>query len=67
MGLSDLIKEKKSVLKLNEHYEISFRSMKNYSDDTFMGKLRSIEFSDYSSHTCANHPYQDFVTKFLSS
>ena len=49
----------------NYHYEISFRSMKNYSDKTFVDKLRSIKFTDYSNHTCVNHAYQDFVTKFL--
>ena len=41
--------------------------MKNYSDETFVDKLRSIKFPDYSNHTCVNHAYQDFVTKFLSA
>ena len=54
-------------MKLNDHYEISFRSMKNYSDETFVDKLKSIKFPDYSNHTCVNHSYQDFVTKFLSA
>ena len=49
-------------LKLNEHYEISFRYIKNYSDETFVDKLRSVKFPDYSNHTC--DIYQDFVTKF---
>ena len=47
--------------------EILFSSMKNYSDEIFMDKLRSIEFSDYWNHICVNHLYQDFFTKFLSA
>ena len=69
MGLSDhelvCCSRNMSILKLNEHYEISFRSMKNYSDEIFVDKLRSIKFPDYSDHTCVNHAYQDFITKFL--
>ena len=41
--------------------------MKNYSDQIFADKLRSIKFPDYSNHTCLNNAYQDFVTKFLSA
>ena len=63
MGLSD----QEKLLKLNEHREISFRSMKNYSDEIFVDKLRSIKFPEYSNHTCVNDAYQDFVTKFLSA
>ena len=59
MGLSDhelvYCSRKSSFLKLNEYYEISFRSMKNYSDEIFVDKLRSIKFPDYSNHTCVNH------------
>ena len=53
-------------MKLNEHYEISFRSMKNYLDEIFMDKLRSIKFPDCSKHICVNDAHQDFVTQFLS-
>ena len=71
MGLSDhepiYCSIKTPLLKLNKHYEISFRSIKNYSDETFVDKLRSIKFPDYSNHSCVNHAYQDFVTKFLSA
>ena len=56
-----------SLLKLNEHYEISFRSLINYSDEIFVDKLRLLKFPYYSKHTCVNHIYQDFVTKFLSA
>ena len=51
MGLSDhefvYCLRKTSLLKLNEHYEISFWSMKNYSDEIFVDKLRSIKFPHY--------------------
>ena len=71
MGLPDhelvYCSRKTSLWKLNEHYKISFRSMKNYSDEIFMDKLRSIKFPDYPNHTCVNHAYQDFITKFLSA
>ena len=40
--------------------------MKNHSDEIFVDKLRSIKFPDHSNHTCVNHAYQDFVTKFFS-
>ena len=71
MGLSDhelvYCSRKTSLLKLNEHHQILFRSMKSYSDEIFVDKLRSIKFPDYSNHTCMNHAYQDFNTKFLSA
>ena len=50
-------------MKLNEHYKISFRSMKNDSDEIFEDKLRTIK--QYSNHTCGNNAYQEFVTKFF--
>ena len=50
MGLSDheliCCSKKVSLIKLNEPYEISFRSMKNYSDEIIMYKSRSIKFPD---------------------
>ena len=62
---------KASLLKINEYYEISFRPMKNYSDETFVDKLRSTIFPDYSNHfpntQTVNPAYQDLVTKFLSA
>ena len=77
IGLSDqeivYCSRKTLLLKLNEQIsmnwlnEILFSSMKNYSDEIFMDKLRSIEFPDYWNHTCVNHLYQDFFTKFLSA
>ena len=54
-----------SLLKLNEHCEISLRSIKNYSDQIFVEQLRAIKFPEYSNYTCVNDAYQDFVTKFL--
>ena len=71
MGLSDheivYCSRKTSLLKLNEHYEISFMSVKNYSDKIFVDKLRSKKFPDYSNHTGVNYAYQDFITKFLTA
>ena len=39
--------------------------MKNYSDEIFVDKLRSIKFPDYSKNSCVNDAYQDFATRFL--
>ena len=36
-----------SLLKLNEHYKISTRSMKNYSDEIFVEQQRATKFPDY--------------------
>ena len=52
---------KMSFLNLNEHCEISIRSMKNYSDKTFVEQLRAIRFPYYTNYTCVNDAYQDFV------
>ena len=69
MGLSDhgliYCTRKASLLKLNEHCEISIRSMKTYSGEILVEQLRAIKFPDYSNHTCVNDVYQDFVTNFL--
>ena len=54
-----------SLLKLNEHYQISFRSEENYSHEIFVEKLRSTEFPDYSNQACVNDADQGFVSKFL--
>ena len=37
---------KTQLLKLNEHYEISIRSIKNCSDETFLEQLRAVKFPD---------------------
>ena len=57
---------KASLLKLNEHFEISIRSMKYCSDEILVDKLRSTKFPDYSNHTYENDVYKGFVTKFSS-
>ena len=61
MELSDhelIYRSRKTLLfKLNEHREISFSSMKNYSDKISKEKLRSIEFPDYSNHISVNDVY----------
>ena len=51
-----------TVLKLNESYEISLRSMKNYSDESLLKDLRSKKFLDYSNYKCVDNAYQDFFT-----
>ena len=62
-----LIQEKCSFSEINEHCEISIKSIKNYSDNYFVEKLGSIKFSDNSNHTWMNDACQNFVTKFLSA
>ena len=61
-----LFTRKMSLLKLNEHYEIPLRSMKNYSDRIFAEQLRVIKLPDYSNYNSVKGAYQDFVTNFLS-
>ena len=51
---------KTPLLKLNE--EISFKSVKNYSDKNFVEKLT--KFPDYSNHTCVNNAYQTLLLPF---
>ena len=41
--------------------------MKNYSDETLLEKLRSIEFPDYSNRTCVNNAYQDLLSIFSAA
>ena len=48
-----------------EHRKISFRSIKNYSDEISVENLGSAEFPDYSNHNYVNNAYQDFGSKFL--
>ena len=61
-----LLTRKMSLLKLNEHYEIPLRSMKNYSDKIFVEQLRVIKLPDYSNYNSVKGAYQDFATNFLS-
>ena len=55
MGLSDhgfiYCTREVSLLKLNEHCEISLRSIKKYSDEIFVEQLRAIKFLYYSNHS----------------
>ena len=51
-----------STTKFHSGYFIS-----NYSDKTFVNKLRSIKSPDYLNHNCVNNACQHFVIKFLSS
>ena len=40
-------------------------SMKNYSDKTFVDKLRSTRFPDYTDLICVNDAYEDFTNSNL--
>ena len=44
-----LFRRKMSLLKLNEHYKIPLRSIKNYSDKKFVEQIRVIKLPDYSN------------------
>ena len=59
--------QKTLLLKLNEQSEISFRLVKNYTDETFVENLRLRRFPNFLYNACLNDTYQDFVTKFLSA
>ena len=50
-----------STAKFHSGYLIS-----NYSDKTFVNKLRSIKFPDYLNSNCVNNACQHFVITFLS-
>ena len=54
---------KTSSLKLTRHNEISIRSMKNYAKQKFLELLRKTDFQDYTTYTCLNKAYQDFIFK----
>ena len=70
MQLSDheltFCSSKTAISKLNESYEISLRSMKNYSDENLLEDLRSKKFIDYSNYKYVDNAYQDFVTTVSS-
>ena len=65
LGISDrdLVSctRKTPSLKLNKHNDISIRSMKNYTKENFLQLLRKIDFPDYTTFTCLNKAYQDFI------
>ena len=46
-------------LKLNKHNEIPIRSMKNYTKENFLERLRKADFSDCATYTSLNEACQD--------
>ena len=56
-----------SFFKLNQHYKILLRPLKNYSDETFTEKLRSIKYPGYSNFTCVTNVYENLISKLLFS
>ena len=49
--------------KPNKHNDISVSSMKNYTKEKFLELLRKTDFPDYTTFTCLNKAYQDFIFK----
>ena len=52
-----------ALLKPNKHNDISVRSMKNYTKEKFLELLSKTDFPDYTTFTCLNKAYQDFIFK----
>ena len=50
-------------LKPNKHNDITVSSMKNYTKENFLELLRKTNFPDYTTFTCLNKDYQDFIFK----
>ena len=66
--LSDhqLIRKIKRV-KTNNHKQISFRSLKNYSMENFEQELKNIAFPNYGKFSDVNSPYSDLVNKITQA
>ena len=52
-------------LKPNKHNDITVSSMKNYTKENFLELLRKTNFPDYTTFTCLNKAYQDFIFKLI--
>ena len=50
-------------VKTNNHKQISFRSLKNYSMENFERELKNIAFSNYEKFSDVNSAYNDIVNK----
>ena len=70
VGLSDhqLIYCTKTITRtrLNAHKYVKMRSLKYYSEDLFVKKLKEIDFPDYSNFKDINEAYSDFTGKVAS-
>ena len=67
LGISDYdfvyCTRKTPLLKPNKDNDISVRSMKNYTKGKFLQLLYKTDFPDYTTFTCLNKAYQDFIFK----
>ena len=50
-------------VKTNNHKQISFRSLKNYSMENFEQELKNIAFPNYEKFNDVNSAYSDLVNK----
>ena len=50
-------------VKTNNHKQLSFRSLKNYSMKNFERELKNIAFPNYEKFSDVNSPYNDMVNK----
>ena len=57
--------EKTPSLKPNKHNDVSVRSMKNCTKEKFLELLRKTDFSNYTTFSCLNEAYQDFIFKLI--
>ena len=50
-------------VKRNNHKQLSFRSLKNYSMENFEQELKNIVFPNYEKFSDVNSAYSDLVNK----
>ena len=51
---------------MNAHKSVKMRSLKYYSEDLYVKKLKEIDFPDYSNFKDINEAYSDFTEKVAS-
>ena len=70
VGLSDhqliYCTRKITQTRLNTHKYVKMRSLKYYSEDLYVKKLKEIDFPDYSNFKDINEAYSDFTGKVAS-
>ena len=70
IGLSDhqliYCTRKITRTRLNAHKYVKMRSLKYYSEDLYVKKLKEIDFPDYSNFKDINEAYSDFTEKVAS-
>ena len=70
VGLSDhqliYCTRKITRTRLNAHKYVKMRSLKYYSEDLYVKKLKEIDFPDYSNFKDINEAYSDFTEKVAS-